>query len=244
MDTALYEQFYVLEDHYWWSVGTRAIFREWLAPAIASGTARVLDLGCGTGALARELGALGRVTAVDLAPEAMTFSRRRGVADLCRASSEQLPFADARFDAVVAVDVIEHTDDQRTVPEIARVLRRGGVALVHVPAFQFLWGQHDEVNHHRRRYRRATLLEPLRASGLRVERLSYLNALLFPITAVVRVGTRLLRAVRPSPPRPDIFPTPEWVNRALGGVLDAERRWIRHHNLPFGVSLLCLARKE
>src|SRR5262249_27626442 len=99
---------------------------------------------------------------VDLALEAIRLGRRRGLRNVSVGSAEALPFRDDAFDGVAALDIVEHTDDVRTLAEIARVVRPGGVVLVHVPAFPFLWGEHDEVNHHRRRYRRAELLAALR----------------------------------------------------------------------------------
>src|SRR5712691_4810446 len=148
MDATLYPRFFEIEDWYWWSVGTRRIFRDWLAAAVRAPAPSLLDVGCGTGALAAELTGLGRVTALDLSAEAVAFSRRRSLDRLCVASAEALPFGTARFDAVAAVDIVEHTDDRRTLAEIGRVLKPGGAALIHVPAFGFLWGEHDEVNQH------------------------------------------------------------------------------------------------
>jgi SAM-dependent methyltransferase len=244
VDADLYARFYATEDWYWWSVGTRAIFRDWLAAALDTRPARVLDVGCGTGALAHELGGFGQVVGVDLAPEAIAWSRRRGLAVLCVGSADRLPFRTGGFDAVAAVDIVEHTDDTHAVAEIARVLRPGGAALLHVPAFPILWGEHDEVNHHLRRYRRGALRRVVEASGLVVERLSYANSVLFPAAAAVRLAKRAVRAVRaPRPAAAEIYDLPAWVNRALIGVLSVERALLRRVNFPFGVSLLCLARK-
>src|SRR5207245_10995967 len=93
---------------------------------------------------------------IDLAPEAVTFARRRGERDLAQASAEKLPFPDAAFDSVFALDVIEHTDDDHaTAAALARILRPGGTPVLTVPAFMFLWSEHDEAVLHRRRYRRA-----------------------------------------------------------------------------------------
>ena len=245
MDAALYPRFFDIEDWYWWSVGTRRIFRDWLAAAVREPAPALLDVGCGTGALAAELASLGRVTGVDLSAEAIAFSRRRALERLCVGSAEALPFGSARFDAVAAVDVVEHTDDRRTLAEIARVLKPGGAALIHVPAFAFLWGEHDEVNRHRRRYARRALREVVEASGLAVERMSYVNFLVFPVAAAVRLGKRMLRRRDGSrPARPEIYDLPGWVNRMLIGALSLERSVLRAANLPVGVSLLCVARKR
>jgi SAM-dependent methyltransferase len=243
VDAALYRRFFEVEDWYWWSVGTRAIFRDALA-ATVRGRGRLLDVGCGTGALAKELGELGAVVGVDVSTEAIAWSRRRGLGALCVGTAERLPFRSGVFDAVVAADVVEHTDDARTLGEVARVLRRGGTALVHVPALPILWGEHDEVNHHRRRYRARELRAALEASGLAVVRMSYVNSVLFPVVLTARLAKRVVRRLRaPRPPSPEIYDLPAWANRALLGVLGLERAVLRRWDLPIGVSLLCIARK-
>src|SRR2546426_12165960 len=90
MDAALYRRFFEIEDWYWWSVGTRRIFRDWLAAAVGEPAPALLDVGCGTGALAAELASLGRGTGVDLSAEALGFSPRPGPARLCVGSAEAL----------------------------------------------------------------------------------------------------------------------------------------------------------
>jgi SAM-dependent methyltransferase len=246
LDVSLYARFFEVEDRYWWSVGTRRIFADWLRAGLGGRTdAEILDVGCGCGRFMEELATLGRVSGVDLAPEAVAFCRQRGLRRVGVADAEALPFPSGRFDAVAAADVLEHTDDARTAAELWRVLRPGGVALVHAPAHPFLWGEHDEVNHHRRRYRKPELIGVLERSGFRVERTSFVNATLFPPAAAVRVGKRWLARLRPPrrPPQAEIFDLPEWINQGLIGVLDVERRLLHAVDLPFGVSLVCLARK-
>lgn len=245
MEAVLYGRFFAVEDWYWWSVGTRAIFRDWVADALRGSTAPVLlDLGCGTGAFTAELGAMGQVTGLDLSREALLFSRQRGLDRLCLGTAEALPFGAQRFDAVTAVDVIEHADDRQIVHEIARVLKPGGAALIHVPAFPFLWGEHDEVNRHRRRYRRSELASVVESNELQIERMSYINCLLFPLVLPARLGKRAMRRLKPkAAPEAEIYDLPKWANRGLTRLLGWERTILRWSNLPIGVSLVCLARK-
>ena len=69
------------------------------------------------------------------------------------------------------------------------MLLPGGVLIVTVPAFQFLWGYHDELHHHRRRYRRGELVQRLKAAGLTVAYAGYFNSILF-LPAAVRLVSR------------------------------------------------------
>jgi SAM-dependent methyltransferase len=244
VEECVYHRSFEIEETYWWSVGTRAIFLDWLSATLSPPPARVLDLGCGTGMLARELETIGPVYAVDISHQALLYTQKRHVIRLCAGDALSLPFASEAFDVVTATDVVEHTDDRGALAELARVLKRGGLALIHVPAFPFLWGEHDEIAHHRRRYRRGPLKRLLMEHGLIVERISHVNCFVFPVAAAVRVLKRFVRRFRTSRvPQAEIYDLPVTLNRLLMGVLSAERRLMHHTSLPFGVSLLCLARK-
>ena len=80
----------------------------------------------------------------------------------------------------------------------------------------------------------------LTEAGFAVDRTSYFNTILFPPIAAVRLARRLLR--RPSTRQSDFDVGPEALNRALGALFGAEARLVARRDLPFGVSLLALAR--
>lgn len=247
MDDALYREFYELEEHYWWSVGTRRLFTRLIAPFAAAGVGRVVDVGCGTGITLLEFPYPAvLLCGCDFSPLALAFSRQRGVRSLLRSDATRLPFRTESVDLVLALDVIEHLDDDaRAVEEIARVTRRGGHVLVHVPAFPILWSDKDDLNHHRRRYRRAELERLIERTGLRVQTLAYVNATLFPVAwarALVQRWRRPAHAPPPSAGALDaLYRIPPALNRLLLGVMRLEARLI--HVLPFGMSLVCLAEK-
>lgn len=98
---------------------------------------RILELGCGGGALLRDLAARGftRLVGLDLARTALAEAQRQGTpARLVLADAERLPFAAESFDIVIAADLIEHVDDlDAYVAEVARVLRPGGAYLLKTP---------------------------------------------------------------------------------------------------------------
>jgi SAM-dependent methyltransferase len=243
MDEEFYPAYFELEGRHWWFLGRRRLFLRLLGQRLPSDAppARILDFGCGTGAWLAELERFGAVSAVDADPSAVAFCHERGRTEVQLVPpGAPLPFLDDAFDIVTALDVIEHIDDDvAALAELRRVLRPGGTLLVAVPAFMFLWGVQDEVSHHRRRYTAATLRRALAGAGLRVDRTSYFNTLLFAPIAIVRLGRRLLRA--PSSRQSDFELGPAWLNRALGAIFGAEAALVARRDLPCGVSLLALA---
>lgn len=244
MEPASYEIEAQVEREHWWFRGRRRIlqtFLEGLDPPLPARPA-VLDVGCGTGANAAVLAAGGRpVVGVDPSPSAHRLRRRAGRPDGVRAAAEALPFADATFDLVAALDVLEHLDDDRAAAaELRRVARPGGVVLIFVPALPLLWGLQDQHAQHRRRYRRAELCQVAEGAGLRIQRLTYFNTLLFaPILAA-----RLAMRVRP--------PAGIQSENQLGGplanavlerIFRSEAPLLARMDLPVGVSLACVARR-
>jgi len=235
---------YELEDTYWWFVARRELVRELLLRYRPEGEQlRILDVGCGTGATLTALEDLGELVAVDRSPAALHFCRRRGFSELVLANAEKLPVASGSADVVLALDLLEHIeDDASAAREIERVLRPGGIAIITVPALPGLWSEHDEALDHLRRYRAGRLKRILGEAGFEIEKLSpVITALLLPIA-----GLRLVQRVLPkragTPETAFIIP-PKSINRLLIGILRLERVWLRYLNLPVGVSLVAVARK-
>jgi SAM-dependent methyltransferase len=242
--TAEYRRMYEAEEAQWWYAGQRAIAAALLEPALGPAPPRerrILDAGCGTGFNLLALGRLGRATGIDLAPEAIVFCRERGVRAL-RARLLALPFRDAAFDVATSFDVIYHawvSDDRAAVAEMARVVRPGGLLLVRVPALMVLWGAHDTEVQSRHRYTRGELVALLERCGLRVERASYCNSLLFPLLLARRTLDRLLG--REGSDVGFLPPPVEWAfKRALLAEAGLVRRGL---SFPVGASVVALARK-
>jgi SAM-dependent methyltransferase len=235
-----------VEDVHWWFVARRRIFLTLLDRYLedgSEGTRRILDVGCGTGTMLTYLARYGTAEGIDMDADAIEYCHERGLTRVSQAGAEHLPFADGSFGLVTALDVIEHIDDDRAaLHEVRRVLRPGGNFLVAVPAYRFLWGRQDDINLHKRRYQARELRERLTTAGFEVVRLSYINAVLFPAIAAVRLARHLLP--KPENVQSDFtFPAPRPLNFLLGHVFGAERFVVRQLDLPFGVSIMALARK-
>jgi len=247
MNTAEYERMYRLEDSYWWFVGRHrmieALLRARYSDDAASAAERcILDIGCGTGAMSRRLGRWGRVVSADFSELALQFSRRRGLNHLVGADAMKLPFLSNSFDALIAMDMLEHLpDDNAALREFARVLKHGGRVIATVPAYPHLWSEHDLALMHFRRYIRREMRERFTAAGLRIEKLTHTMMALYPLVTV----QRRLSARKPphDPPQAAMPIVPGPVNSLLTSLLSAENAVARRTNLPFGSTILCVAVK-
>lgn len=247
MNPEEYERMYALEDWYWWFVARReAAIRFLLDYAPKQTGLDILDAGCGTGAMLDRLSAIQDATVVglDISTQALGFTHGRGHHWLLGGDLSDLPLQPSSFDAVTALDVIEHLeDDAKAVRHLAQCLRVGGVLVASVPAFSFLWSPHDEALHHHRRYVRGEFRRLLQGAGLEVVKSTYLLTALFPIAAALRVGQRLLFRKRDEPPRTNLVHVSPLINRCLTGIQGLELGLARRCSLPFGLSILAVARR-
>ncbi len=231
-----------VDEQHWWYRGRRRIIRTQLDRLPLAPGAQVLDAGCGSGRTLQDLVDYGEVHGVELDPEAAELARGRDHGEVLVGRLEELPFADATFDLITCLDVIEHTPDDRvTLTELRRVCRPGGWLLVTVPAYQALWSQHDEANHHYRRYSRTMLTDAALGAGWTVARMSFFNSVLLAPAAAVRIVRR--RIGTHNGYTNDLALGPAWLNEMLERPLALEANWLgRGRTLPFGLSLMGVLR--
>ena len=227
----------VEEGHFWFRA-KRALASRFLREARRAGARGcAIDLGCGTGAnLRRLLGDLGGI-GLDGDAEGLRFCRERGAARLVRADGSSIPIRGAAAGVVLALDVLEHLeDDEAALAEIARILRPGGFLLANVPALPALFSEHDRALGHRRRYRRGELEARARAAGFAILRSTGWG---FPLLPFVALSRRFRRAGA----RSDVHEIPSLLNGGFAGLLGLERAALRLGRLPAGLSWMVLARK-
>lgn len=238
---------YEAEQRHFWFRALRRFMRPLLADA-AGGRRdlRLLDCGCGTGANLSLLAEFGQPFGFDLSSSGPRFARRYGQTRLAQASIASIPFADASFDIVTAIDVLytlEEDDERRAVAEMLRVLRPGGTLIVNVAALEILRGTHSARSNEIRRSSRRRLRRVLCEPGLIVERLSYTNFTLFPLMLAVRQWQRLAGRATPEQEAIDMRVPPAIVNEPLAALLAIEARLLRVMDMPVGSSLLAVARR-
>jgi SAM-dependent methyltransferase len=243
METELYDVIRETEESHWWYVGRRRLVFDVLARILPEyQRPRVLDIGCGTGFNLQTLRALGVRDGIglDISSRALSHCRTRGIPLLVQGDFARIPFQANTFDVVLALDVIEHIQDDRgALNGLIHLLRPGGRLILFTPAFSFLWSAQDRVSHHYRRYTAPELRAKLDSAGYRIEKLSYANTMLFPI---VWAGRMWLKASGQSETvKDENHLHPAWSNGLLTGLFSMERPLLRRWNLPFGVSLLAVA---
>ena len=232
--------FRVEGTHWWYGALHRLIFQALEAELPGWREKEILDVGCGTGAILKQLGNPEKNVGIDLAPEAISFCRQRGLDNVRQGDIGALPFADASFDAVICSSVLYHQwvgDIAGAVCEMHRVLRPGGVVLINVPAFPFLHSAHDKAVMTAHRFRRPEIRQLLLKQNFTIRHLTYWTTFLFPLAVAARTlgGSKMGRDFETT--------NTSFAQRVFAQVMALELRLLRNVSLPFGVALLAVARK-
>jgi SAM-dependent methyltransferase len=230
------------EDRHWWYRGRRSVLERVVEDLRLPARARILDAGCGSGRNMVEFARHGSVTGIELSHTSVCLAREREAGDVVEGSVLDMPFDANAFDMAGSLDVIEHLeDDLQALRELRRVVAPGGTLLVTVPAYQWLWSGHDEINHHHRRYTRRSLQQAGEQAGWQQVRTTYFNSLLLPAAILLRVLDRFSRKTTES--SLDLWVPPAPLNWLLERPLAIEAALIgRGGRIPAGLSLLAVFR--
>jgi len=242
---------YELEYHklettnYWWFECRRHTINTLLQQTDKN--AKILEIGCSGGSLNIFLNRNGfkNLYGIDISEKAIELCKNKGIKNVFAIDAKKTNFNNDEFDIIIASDVLEHIyDDSAALVEWNRILRTNGKLLLFVPAFRFLWSDHDKRNKHYRRYHKSELQAILKKNGFSIERISYWNFTLFlPIFGlriIQKFGIPIKLYLKPTDLEPDSF-----INKMLTHVLTLENYFIsRQWNLPIGITLFYVCTKN
>jgi len=240
MNPEAYLEMAETEARHWWFLGRRAILAKMIGSLNLPQNSKILEVGCGTGGNLQMLATFGEVSALemDATARAIAAKKTNNLYDI-RAGfcPDNIPFHEQQFDLICMFDVLEHIEkDTETLISIKQLLKKNGRILLSVPAYQWLYGPHDEFLHHKRRYSAKELRKKFVASGFQPLKISYFNTFLFPLAAIVRLKDKIIgnrSATGTGVP-------PVLINNIFSCIFSTERFLLERFNLPFGVSLLCI----
>lgn len=238
----MYRIFFDIQKKHWWFVTKKEITLDTIYRYLNKDTHnKVLDIGCGSGLMLNALEDIGQTFGMDMSDDAISFSKEIFSGEVKQGFlPDQIPYKKEFFDLIIALDVIEHVDqDVDSLKAIRSQLASDGKAVITVPAYMFLWSIFDELNEHKRRYTLTELNTKLVKAGFIVEKISYFNTLLFPVVFIVRMLNNVLKRDGAS----DIDIPTRPLNFVLKRIFGIEKYLLRFINLPYGVSILAVVSK-
>ncbi len=242
METKFEKKYHILEKTHWWFVARRDIIKKIVKKYDSH--IKILEIGCSGGQLISILkkARYENIFGLDISDEAIKLCKRNGTKNVVQMKGSELGFKDNEFDLIIASDVLEHiNDDSKAISEWKRVLKKAGNIITFVPAFRFLWSDHDVVNKHFRRYGRHEFLSLFETNELQVVRISYWNFLVFFPIAVERFFKN--RRMKHKKPKEELFKMDKISNLFFLALLKIENIYCNFFNFPVGLSLFLIARK-
>jgi SAM-dependent methyltransferase len=242
MDRQIYDRMAEHDTAHWWYRARRKILARLIARRITRrNDLQILEIGCGTGHNLAMLGTFGTVDAIEIDPASRAIAAERLKRPVGYAPLPELPgVANAHYDLVALLDVLEHIeDDHAALVAIRTKLKPGGRVLLTVPAHPWMWSGHDAANHHFRRYSRKAFRDVIATSGLRIETLSAFNSFLFPAAIAQRVFAKLTSKEGSD----DALPPP-LINALFEFVFGLEAYVVGRLPLPPGLSFVAIASVE
>lgn len=241
MKLSAQKSYYKFGSRHWWLNGKYKLILNLAYFYLTFGNCKkILDAGCGTGNLLVRLDKRNKLIGSDYSLEALSFAKKRGETKLFCCNSVDLPIKDEIFDIVFAIDVIEHIEDhEKVISEIHRILVPGGHLILTVPAFSSLWGKHDEIFGHLRRYKVSEIRNLLDRSHFFIKKLSYFQMVFYIPLFLMRKIKRIIRSTAD-----DFQELPVWLNTLLTWIVYGEVWLLKKFNLPFGATIINISMKK
>ena len=232
------------EKTYWWHVGRKYLVEDLIKKYSNNKSQKILEVGSGAGDTACMLQDYGEVYANDISPKAIEACGKRGIKNLILGDFTKLDNQKykEKFNLVLALDVLEHIqDDLGAIQKMGDVLTKGGKLMITVPAYKFLWSSHDEALEHKRRYTSYEIKTKIKDSGFEIEKISHFVFFSFPIIALFKFLSNFIS--RNAYPKSSYILLPEKLNNLMIKILKLETKLLNYFYLPFGTTIIVVARK-
>lgn len=243
MRNDLYKKFEYLDDHHWWFIARKKILRNLLKSSIKKEISDSLDIGSGPGINVSILQEVSKkITCLEASDEAIKFGNKKYPELEMIKGYFPATIPNRKFDMITMFDVLEHIDnDSEALRTAYSLLKTGGYFIMTVPSYMFLWSEHDEHVHHKRRYTKKQIIDLLKKAGFEIDRITYFNTILFPAIAFIRIFKRIFN-IKTGDTDFDIGSP--FLNSILTALFKSEVFFLNKINFPFGVSLFCVAQKK
>ncbi len=247
MQDFMYKTMFEYENTHWWFQAKKHIITSLIKDKVLQKFDRpinIADIGCGVGLLLNSLSQLGNVTGIDYSNQALDFCRENFNGELIQADCGTSININKKYDLVIASDLIEHIKDETIIIEnIYNLLNPNGYAIITVPAFQFLWSQHDVNNMHYRRYELNQLKGLIKSSRFKIEYISYYNFFLFIPAFIVRIIKKVLKIDKKG--ELELKTPPSIINKLMYKIFSSEYTYIsKKKRFPFGLSLIAVIKRN
>ena len=245
MEKDEYALMYELETDYWWYKALHELVEFHVKKITAADQLRIFDAGCGTGKMVEILNSYGGVEGIDYSEEAVSYCKKRGLKTVKVEDLNNWNPNGELYDVIISLDVLYHAaveDDMGVLEKFHTALKKNGTLILNLPAFNILRRRHDIQVSGKRRYRKDSIIGPLKDIGFIIQRASYRLPHLF---FIILVKKALGKFAGPPRAKSDLSVLPSWLNKLFLFINRIENKVINSGvNIPFGSSLFIIARKK
>ncbi len=239
MEKSIYLKQIDNESKHWWFKARREILNIQIKKYSTKKKMSILDFGSGSGTNIHMLSKYGEVDVYEKDNKTSNFLKKKfnknGIKIIKKCFSKK------KYDLILAADVIEHIkNDKQIVKSLNKILKKNGLIIVTVPAYQFLFSKKDKALKHFRRYN-ITNLKKLFSSNFKTLKLSYYNFFLFAPIALAIIFFKLInhQFINKTEKKPNSI-----LNYIFYSLFKLEKFILKYFNFPFGISIISVFKKN